>query len=122
MTSPSKRKIDLKGLINAFNYSIKYFKETFKKESILHQEFFLSIILITAGFLIGESNIQKTLLISSIIILLFIELLNSKIETTVEKILIKNHPLAKRAKDIGNIALFLAIGNAFITWILILYF
>ncbi len=122
MTSLFKDKTGLKRLINAFGYSIEGFKEAYKNEAAIRQEFILSIILIPIGFLIGETGIQKALLISSIIIIPLVELLNSAIEATVDRISSKNHHLAKRAKDIGSAAVFLAIGNAFITWILILYF
>jgi diacylglycerol kinase (ATP) len=122
MTSLFKDKTGLKRLINAFGYSIEGFKEAYKNEVAIRQEFILSIILIPIGFLIGETGIQKALLISSIIIIPLVELLNSAIEATVDRISSKNHHLAKRAKDIGSAAVFLAIGNAFITWILILYF
>ncbi len=122
MTSLFKDKTGLKRLINAFGYSIEGFKEAYKNEAAIRQEFILSIILIPIGFLIGETGIQKALLISSIIIIPLVELLNSAIEATVNRISSKNHHLAKRAKDIGSAAVFLAIGNAFITWILILYF
>ena len=122
MTSLFKDKTGLKRLINAFGYSIEGFKEAYKNEVAIRQEFILSIILIPIGFLIGETGIQKALLISSIIIIPLVELLNSAIEATVDRISSENHHLAKRAKDIGSAAVFLAIGNAFITWILILYF
>ena len=122
MTSIFKGKTSLKRLIKAFGYSIEGFKESYKNEAAIRQEFILSIILIPIGFLIGETGIQKALLISSIIIIPLVELLNSAIEATVDRISSKNHHLAKRAKDIGSAAVFLAIGNAFITWILILYF
>ncbi|MAS00169.1 MAG: diacylglycerol kinase [Nitrosomonadales bacterium] len=122
MTSPFKGKTGLKRLINAFAYSLEGFKASYKNEAAFRQEFFLSIILIPAGFLIGETGIQKALLISSIIIITLVELLNTAIETTVDRISFENHHLAKRAKDIGSAAVFLAIANAFITWILILFF
>ena len=122
MGSPFKEKTGLKRLINAFRYSINGYKETFKNEAVFQQEFFLSLILIPAGFLIGESGTQKALLVSSIVIIPIVELLNSAVEAAVDRISFDNHHLAKRIKDIGSAAVFLAIGNAFITWIVILFF
>ena len=122
MISPFKGKTGLKRLINAFGYSIKGFKKSYKNEAAIRQEFILSIILIPIGFLIGETGTQKALLISSIIIIPLVELLNTAIEATVDRISFEHHDLAKLAKDIGSAAVFLAIGNAFITWILILFF
>ena len=122
MESPFKEKTGLKRLINAFRYSINGYKEAFKNEAVFQQEFFLSLILIPAGFLIGESGTQKALLVSSIVIIPIVELLKSVVEAAVDRISFDNHHLAKRAKDIGSAAVFLAIGNAFITWIVILFF
>jgi|TARA_B110000967_G_C18469417_1_gene356602 diacylglycerol kinase (ATP) len=122
MESPFKEKIRFKRLIDALRYSIEGFKGTFKNEDTFRQEFFLSLILIPAGFLIGESGVQKVLLISSIIIIPIVELINSAIEAAVDRISFENHHLAKRAKDIGSAAVFLAIANAFITWTIILFF
>jgi len=50
-----------------------------------------------------------------------IELLNSAIEATVDRVSLDKHPLAKRAKDIGSAAVFLTIMNAILTWIIILF-
>ncbi len=122
MESPFKGKTGITRLINAFGYSIEGFKAAFKNEDAFRQEIYLAIILIPLGFLVGETAIQKTLLISSILIVLIIELLNSGIEATVDRISIEYHDLAKRAKDIGSAAVFLAIINLLFTWIIILFF
>ena len=122
MTSLFKDKTGLKRLINAFGYSIEGFKEAYKNEVAIRQEFILSIILIPIGFLIGETGIQKALLISSIIIIPLVELLNSSIKATIDKISFENQYLSKLSKFTGSTVVFLAIGNAFITWVLILFF
>ena len=122
MESSFKEKTSLNKIIKALVCLIEGFKQIFKNEVAFRQELYLSLILIPAGFLIGESGTQKALLVSSIVIIPIVELLNSAVEAAVDRISFDNHHLAKRIKDIGSAAVFLAIGNAFITWIVILFF
>ena len=117
-----KRGILIKILLNSLSYFINKFKKVFKNEGVFRQEFFLSLILIPVGFLIGETGTQKILLIFSIIIINLVEILKTTIEPVIDKISIENHLLSKRLKDIVTAATFLVIGNAFITWALILFF
>jgi len=122
MESPFRGKTGLKRLINAFGYSIEGFKSAFKNEDAFRQELILAIILIPTGILIGENGFQKALLVSSILAVLIVELLNSGIEATVDRISLEKNSLAKRAKDIGSAAVFLTIVNAMLTWLIILFF
>ena len=122
MESPFKGKTGLKRLVNAFGYSIEGFKSAFKNEDAFRQELMLAIILIPTGILIGENGFQKALLVSSILAVLIVELLNSGIEATVDRISLEKNSLAKRAKDIGSAAVFLTIVNAILTWLIILFF
>ena len=122
MESPFKGKTGLKRLVNAFGYSIEGFKSAFNNEDAFRQELILAIILIPTGILIGENGFQKALLVSSILAVLIVELLNSGIEATVDRISLEKNNLAKRAKDIGSAAVFLTIVNAMLTWLIILFF
>jgi diacylglycerol kinase (ATP) len=61
-------------------------------------------------------------LVSSIFLVLIVELINSGIEAAIDRISLKKNELAKRAKDIASAAVFLTIMNAIITWTMILFF
>ena len=61
-------------------------------------------------------------MIGSVLFVPIIELLNSSIEATVDRISFDKHHLSKRAKDIGSAAVFLAIVNAILIWFAILFF
>ena len=61
-------------------------------------------------------------MVSSILLVLLVELLNSAIEATVDRISLEDHNLAKRAKDIGSAAVLVSLINVAVTWVLILFF
>jgi diacylglycerol kinase (ATP) len=120
MKSPYKGKTGIKRLINAFKYSIAGTLAAFKHEDAFRQEVILAIILTPVALYYGESPIDQALMISSLLFVIIIELLNSAIEATVDRISVKHHKLAKRAKDIGSSAVFFSLVNAAVVWFLIL--
>jgi diacylglycerol kinase (ATP) len=119
--SPFKGKTGLKRLWNAFNYSLAGFSAAFKNEDAFRQEVFLAAILIPIALLLHLEGIKKAVLIGSVLLVLIVELLNSGIEATVDRISLENHHLAKRAKDIGSAAVFLSLVNVAAVWLLVLF-
>ena len=69
---------------------------------------------------LGNTGVERALLIGSLIVVLIVELLNSAVEATVDRISFENHRLAKRAKDIGSAAVMLSLLNAALVWALII--
>ena len=120
MKSPYKGKTGLRRLINAFGYSIAGTLAAFKHEDAFRQEVILSAILIPLALYLGQTGIEQALMIASIIFVIIVELLNSSLEATVDRISVKRHKLAKRAKDIGSAAVFFSLINAAVIWFLIL--
>ena len=119
-TSPHKGKTGLKRVRNAFFYSMAGFSAAYKNEDAFRQEVLLSLILIPLAFFLPVSGIGRAIMIGSILLVLMIELLNSAIEATVDRISIEHHSLAKQAKDIGSAAVFVALANVAIVWTLVL--
>ena len=120
MKSPYKGKTGIKRLLNAFKYSVAGTLAAFKHEDAFRQEVFLSVILIPLAIYLGETTTEQALMITSVILIIIVELLNSSVEATVDRISVKRHKLAKRAKDIGSAAVFFSIVNASVIWFLIL--
>lgn len=120
MESPYKGKTGLKRLWNAFGYSLAGFRAAYKHEDAFRQEVLLAAILIPLTFWLPVSYIGKILMIGSVLLVIIVELLNSAIEATVDRISIENHDLAKRAKDIGSSAVMLSLINVIIVWSLVL--
>lgn len=120
MKSPYKGKTGIKRLVNAFGYSIAGTLAAFKHEDAFRQEVILAAILTPIAIYYGETAIDQALMISSLLLIIIVELLNSSIEATVDRISIKHHKLAKRAKDIGSAAVFFSLINAALIWFIIL--
>jgi diacylglycerol kinase (ATP) len=69
---------------------------------------------------LGESTIEKLLLIGSIVLVMLVELLNSAVEAVVDRVGLEHHELSGRAKDIGSAAVMMSLVWAAVTWTLIL--
>jgi diacylglycerol kinase (ATP) len=120
MKSPYKGKTGLRRLMNAFGYSIAGTLAAFKHEDAFRQEVVLAVVLTPVALYFGDTAIHQALMISSLLFIIVVELLNSSIEATVDRISVKHHKLAKRAKDIGSAAVFFSLINAAIIWFLLL--
>jgi len=120
MKSPFKGKTGIKRLANAFTYSVAGTLAAFKHEDAFRQEVILSIVLIPLAIYLGQTAIEQALMISSILLIIIVELLNSSVEATVDRISVKRHKLSKRAKDVGSAAVFFSLVNAAVIWFLIL--
>ena len=113
-------KADFARIIRAAGYSIKGLKAAYIHEAAFRQEIWCSIILIPLAFLLGNGVIEKLLLVGSVFLVLIAELLNSAVESVVDRIGSEYHELSGRAKDIGSAAVFMAMLLLVLTWFLIL--
>jgi diacylglycerol kinase (ATP) len=107
-------------IVYACQWSIKGFKSTLKTEEAFRQEVLLLIILAPLGYWLGETGIERSLLIGTVLIVLIVELLNSAVETVVDRISDEHHKLSGKAKDQGSAAVFVALVLAVMTWLLII--
>lgn len=112
--------IGVKRIINAFFYSMDGLKATFKSEAAFRQELLLAAIGIPLAFFLTAHNLERAVMIGSLLLVLIVELLNSAIEAVVNKASPEPHPLAKHAKDAGSAAVLVALILAGIVWILCL--
>jgi diacylglycerol kinase (ATP) len=110
----------LKRILNACKFSYYGYKATWEHEEAFRQEVLLFIVTTPLALWLGETVIEKLLLIGSMILVLLVELLNSAIEAVVDRVGLERHELSGRAKDIGSAAVNLSLIWAAITWISIL--
>ncbi|MEJ1297528.1 MAG: diacylglycerol kinase [Candidatus Sedimenticola sp. (ex Thyasira tokunagai)] len=111
----------LQRIINAYGYSMAGFKACYKHEEAFRQELYGLVVLIPLGLWLGESGIERALLVGSLLLIPLVELLNSAIEAVVDRFGGEMHELSGRAKDIGSAAVFLVIVLAVVVWVLVLW-
>ena len=108
-------------IIRAFTWSMAGIRQAFTHEAAFRQECLLCVILAPLGLWLGRTGTDKALLVGSLLIVLIVELLNSGLEATVDRISEEQHQLAGRAKDMGSAAVFLSLVNAAVVWLLVLF-
>ena len=107
-------------LYNALRWSLAGFRSALRHEEAFRQELALTLILTPVGLWLGDGGIERALLIGSLLVVLITELLNTAVESVVDRIGPDLHALSKRAKDIGSAAVFLSLVNVAVTWGLVL--
>ncbi|QWE13479.1 diacylglycerol kinase [Polynucleobacter sp. AP-Titi-500A-B4] len=88
----------------------------FKEESAFRQELTLFVFLSPIAILLPINYFEKALLVTSLIMVLVVELLNSSVEAAIDRISFEHHDLSKRAKDFGSAAVMLALVVALLLW------
>lgn len=116
-----KSRAGLRRVWNALLYSFDGIKAAFQHEHGFRQEVFLALILIPVASMLPVEGVGKAMMIASILLVLVVELLNSAVEATVDRVSLEHHQLAKRAKDIGSAAVFISLVNVVVVWALVLF-
>lgn len=115
-----KKNTGIDRVIKAFGYSCQGLVAAWRHEAAFRQEVVLCIILIPLGLWLGQTGVERALLVMVVILVPIFELVNSAIEAVVDRVGEDIHPLSARAKDIGSAAVFLSIFMVFVVWALVL--
>ena len=107
-------------LLRAFLYSFQGFRHAWREEAAFRQEVMLSLLVIPAGLYLGNSGVERALLVSPMLLILVVEILNSAVEAVVDRSGTERHPLAGMAKDMGSAAVMLSFALLGTVWLLIL--
>lgn len=107
-------------VVRAFGNSWKGFRGAFREEAAFRQELALAVIAIPLGLWLGETGVERALLVAPVLLILIVELLNSAIEATVDRIGMERHQLSGLAKDIGSAAVMLSFFLLGTVWLLVL--
>jgi len=112
-----------KGITRAFRAAVNSWNGlvfAIREESAFRQELTLTCILIPISMLLPVNTVEHIVLISSVILVLIVELLNSSVEAAIDRISFEKHDLSQRAKDFGSAAVMLALILCFFSWVYIL--
>lgn len=118
--SPFKGLRGVARIRQAFFNSVTGLGAALKHEAAFRQELLLAAILIPVALVSPASPLGRALMVGSVMLVLMVELLNSAIEATVDRISLERHELARRAKDMGSAAVLLSLLNVIAVWALVL--
>lgn len=116
MTNPHKGRTGLDRIRHAAGYSLDGLVSAYRGESAFRQETWLAVVLVPLAFWVGQTWVETALLAGSVVLVMVVELLNSAVEATVDRISFELHELAKRAKDFGSAAVFLSLALTGALW------
>jgi diacylglycerol kinase (ATP) len=106
----------IRRIIAAFGYSLAGLRAAFIGEAAFRQELALAALLIPLACVLEVGNLERALMVASVILVLIVELMNTAIETLVERISPEIHPLSKKAKDIGSAAVLMTLLLLGVVW------
>lgn len=114
-------KSDMKRILKAFIHSVDGFMAAFKSEEAFRQDLVVFFVFSCIAVFLGIPLLHKMIMISVLLFILFAELVNTAIETTIDRVSKEYHELSKKAKDIGSMLVLLSFINAVLWWLGILF-
>ena len=109
MSNPHKGRTGLDRIMRATAYSIDGLVTAYRGESAFRQEFWLAVVMLPAAFWLGRNWIEVALLAGTALLVLIVGLLNSGIESAIDRVSYEMHELSKRAKDLASAAVMLSL-------------
>jgi len=106
--NPQKNRNGLNRVWHAFGYSMAGLRAGWQ-ETAFRQEALAALVLLPLSAWIGRNWVETALLGGSVLIVMIVELLNTGIETAIDRIGPEWHDLSKRAKDMGSAAVLLSL-------------
>lgn len=103
-------------ILKAAVWSMQGLVAAWLHESSFRLEVYLFVVLAPLGWWLGETPVERVLLIGAMLLVLSMELLNSAVEAVIERYGPEFHELAGRAKDMGSAAVFVLMMNVLLTW------
>jgi diacylglycerol kinase (ATP) len=100
--------------------SLRGLKHCYHSEAAFRQEVWAALVLVPVAIWLGQTAVERTLLVGSVLIVMIVELLNTGIEVVVDRISPERHRLSGFAKDLGSSAVLLTLLLAGMTWTFVL--
>jgi diacylglycerol kinase (ATP) len=114
--NPQKQRRGLSRVWHAAGYSLQGLKAGWG-EPAFRQEAVAAVLLLPAAFWVGQTWLEVALLCAVVVLVMVVELLNTGIETAIDRIGPEWHDLSKRAKDMGSAAVLLSLLLCSAVWV-----
>lgn len=105
--NPQKLRSGFSRLWHATGYSLAGLRAGWD-EAAFRLEACLAVVMVPLAFWLGRSWVEVALLAGSVLLVMIVELLNTAVESAIDRIGLERHPLSKRSKDMGSAAVLLA--------------
>lgn len=106
-------------IVKATRYSLRGLIDAWRTQAPLRYECFVLAIIVPLAWSLRTTAVERSLLIGSWLFVIVVELINSAIETVVNRIGSESHDLSGRAKDLGSAAVFCSIVLAVTVWLIL---
>jgi len=116
----NKQNTGFKRVVNATFFSFAGLRAAWRNEAAFRQECLLCLVLTPTAFWLGQTAVERALLIGSCWLVLIVELLNSAVESVVDRVGTDHHRLSGRAKDLGSAAVFVSLMLTLLIWVLMI--
>ena len=107
--NPYKIHTGWRRVVHATGHSARGLRDAWKFESAFRQEIVLFLIVLPLGAWLGRTWVERVLLIGTVMLVVIVELLNSAVESAVDRISMDHHELSRRAKDLGSAAVMVSL-------------
>jgi diacylglycerol kinase (ATP) len=111
----------MRRIAGAFSASYRGILGTWRNEAAFRQELAVAVPVVVLGCWLGRNGVERALLVCPMFLVLIVELVNSAIEATVDRIGLERHELSGLAKDMGSAAVILSFTLLGLAWIFVLF-
>jgi diacylglycerol kinase (ATP) len=111
----------LKRIFHATFFSIAGLQAAWRNEAAFRQECLLALILTPTAVWLGQNAVERSLLIGTVWLVLIVELLNTAVESIVDRVGTDHHKLSGQAKDQGSAGVFVSLLLTLLVWGMIIW-
>jgi diacylglycerol kinase (ATP) len=117
---PGDKPTGMTRLAKAFLNTWKGLAGCWREEEAFRQECLAALVVLPLGLWFGRTGVERAVLVAPMFLILIVELLNSAVETAIDRIGTERHALSGLAKDLGSAAVFMSFVLLAVTWVLVL--
>jgi diacylglycerol kinase (ATP) len=107
-------------IVQTSRYSTQGLRYAWRNEEAFRVELVLMLLACPLALWLGETGMERAMLLLPCVLVLVVELLNSAVEAAIDHTSMEQHPLAAAAKDLGSAAVFLSLMLVPVVWALVL--